>query len=52
MNNQLIVTDKTYPYSITFNPLPYLTSQIKQIIKVRAYDNVLNNQEDKIIINR
>ena len=50
MNNQLISTDKTEPYSITFNISPYLLDQEKQVIKVRAYDNVLNRQEDKIII--
>jgi len=50
MNNQLISTDNTKPYSITFNILPYLLNQDEQIIKVRAYDNVLNRQEDEIII--
>jgi len=52
MNDQLIGTDRTSPYSITFNPSTYFVSQIKQTIKVRAYDKVLNNKEDKIIINK
>jgi len=50
MNNQLISTDNTQPYSITFNISPYLLSQEEQVIKVKAYDNVLNRQEDEIII--
>jgi len=49
-NNQLISTDTTQPYSITFNLSPYLLSQTDQTIKVRAYDKVLNRQEDEIII--
>ncbi|MFH1388055.1 MAG: PBP1A family penicillin-binding protein [Patescibacteria group bacterium] len=51
INNQLINTDNTSPYSITFNISPYLSGQKEQTIKVRAYDNVLNRQEDEIIIN-
>ena len=50
VNNQLIGTDNIKPYSITFNISPYLLNQKEQIIKVRAYDNVLNRQEDEIII--
>ncbi len=50
INNQFIGTDKIKPYSITFNIFPYLLDQEEQTIKVRAYDNVLNRQEDKIII--
>lgn len=49
-NDQLIGTDTIKPYSINFNMLPYLTNTLKQTIKVRAYDNVLNRQEDKIEI--
>jgi len=49
-NNQLISTDRTTPYSVTFNPLPYLSSEANQTIKVRAYDKVLNRQEDEITI--
>jgi len=47
LNDQLIGTDRTLPYSVTFNPIPYLTGD-EQIIKVRAYDMVLNRQEDEI----
>jgi len=50
INNQLIGSDITKPYSVTFNILPYLTDSAKQTIKVRAYDRVLNRQEDEIII--
>jgi 1A family penicillin-binding protein len=49
-NNQLVSTDTTYPYSITFNLSPYLTTSTEQIIKVRAYDQALNRQEDEVII--
>jgi len=49
-NNQLIGTDTTQPYSVTFNLLPYLTDSTQQNIKVRAYDDVLNRQEDEITI--
>ncbi len=49
-NNQLIGTDTTQPYSVTFNPLPYLIDSTRQTIKVRAYDDVLNRQEDEITI--
>ena len=52
VNNQLIGTDNIKPYSITFNISPYLLNQKEQIIKVRAYDNVLNRQEDEIIIKK
>jgi 1A family penicillin-binding protein len=48
LNEHLIGSDATPPYSITINPNPYLISNNKQIIKVRAYDKVLNRQEDKI----
>jgi len=51
LNNQLIGTDKTSPYSITFNPISYLLPQAKQIIKARIYDTTLNHQEDEIIVN-
>ena len=50
MNNIIINTDKTKPYSITFDISPYLLNQKEQVIKVRVYDNVLNRQEDEIII--
>ena len=51
LNDKLIGADNTAPYSINFNLLPYLnTSTTFQIIKVRAYDQVLNRQEDKINI--
>ncbi len=49
-NNQLIGTDRTYPYSITFNLSPYLLPQTNQTIKVRAYDTVLNRQEDEMVV--
>jgi len=49
-NNQLIGTDTIKPYSISFNILPYLTDSSTQTIKVRAYDTVLNRQEDRIEI--
>ncbi|MFH1966295.1 MAG: PBP1A family penicillin-binding protein [Patescibacteria group bacterium] len=49
-NDQLIGTDKTQPYSVTFNLSTYLLSQTNQTIKVRAYDIVLNRQEDQITI--
>jgi len=52
INNQLINTDNTSPYLITFNILPYLLEQEEQVIKVRAYDNVLNRQEDEILIKK
>ena len=51
INNQLIGTDSISPYLITLDISPYLLNQEKQIIKVRAYDNVLNRQEDEVIIN-
>ena len=50
-NNLLVGTDTTYPYSITFNLSSYLKPLNKQTIKVRAYDKVLNRQEDEITIN-
>jgi 1A family penicillin-binding protein len=50
-NNQLVGTDTTYPYAITFNLSPYLTTSTQPIIKVRAYDTVLNRQEDEVYIN-
>ena len=50
-NNLLIGTDTTYPYSITFNLSSYLEPSNRQTIKVRAYDKVLNRQEDEITIN-
>ena len=49
-NNQLIGTDTISPYSVNFNIFPYLTNSSTQIIKVRAYDSVLNRQEDEIEI--
>jgi len=52
LNNQLIGTDRTSPYSITFNPVSYLLPQTKQTIKARAYDNVLNHQEDEVVIRK
>jgi membrane carboxypeptidase/penicillin-binding protein PbpC len=49
-NNQFVGTDNTPPYSITFNLSPYLLPTNHQTIKVRAYDQVLNRQEDEITI--
>jgi len=49
-NNQLIGTDTTQPYLITVNISPYLIDSIQQTIKVRAYDKVLNRQEDEVFI--
>ena len=49
-NNLLVGTDTTYPYSITFNLSSYLEPTNRQTIKVRAYDKVLNRQEDEINI--
>ncbi len=49
-NEQLVGTDMTKPYSITFNLFPYLVSSTPQTIKVRAYDQVLNRQEDETFI--
>jgi len=49
-NNQLVGTDKTQPYSVTFNLSPYLLPQTNQTIKVRAYDTVLNRQEDETTV--
>ncbi len=50
-NDNLIGTDTTNPYSININVSPYLINSRGQTIKVRAYDQVLNRQEDKITIN-
>ncbi|MFH1938514.1 MAG: PBP1A family penicillin-binding protein [Patescibacteria group bacterium] len=50
-NNLLVGTDTTYTYSITFNLSSYLKPLNEQTIKVRAYDKVLNRQEDEITIN-
>ncbi len=50
LNDQLIGTDTTQPYSVTFNLLSYLTDSTQQTIKVRAYDEVLNRQEDEVSI--
>ncbi len=49
-NDQMVGTDSTAPYSVTFNLSPYLTTDDRQTIKVRAYDQVLNRQEDEIYI--
>ena len=49
-NNQLVGTDTTYPYSVTFNIYSYLIDSTYQTIKVRAYDQVLNRQEDEITV--
>jgi 1A family penicillin-binding protein len=49
-NNQLVGTDRISPYSITFNLSSYLLPTHQQTIKVRAYDQVLNRQEDEIFI--
>ncbi len=49
-NNLLIGSDSQGPYSITFNLSPYLNNSDKQVIKVRAYDQVLNRQEDEVRI--
>ena len=49
-NDQLIGSDTTYPYAIITNISPYLNSSNEQNIKVRAYDEVLNRQEDEITI--
>lgn len=48
INDQFISTDSVVPYSVTFNPLPYLNDSGRQTVKVRAYDKVLNRQEDEI----
>jgi len=50
LNDQLIGSDATKPYFITVNIGPYLETSNNQTIKVRAYDEVLNRQEDEIII--
>ncbi|MBU1137137.1 penicillin-binding protein [Patescibacteria group bacterium] len=50
LNDQLIGSDTTYPYSITINIGSYLNLSSEQIIKVRAYDEVSNRQEDKITV--
>ncbi|MFH0906994.1 MAG: Ig-like domain-containing protein [bacterium] len=49
-NNQLIGTDTTIPYSITFNMSSYNIESSNQTIKVRAYDKSLNKKEDEINI--
>jgi len=49
-NDQLVGTDTIKPYSLTFNLSPYLTTSTQQTIKVRAYDQALNREEDEIII--
>ncbi len=49
-NNKFVGSDNSFPYSTTFNLGPYLLPQNKQTIKVRAYDEVLNRDEDEIII--
>ncbi len=50
-NNRLVGSDTNYPYSVSFNLFSYLnTDSSEQIIKVRAYDKVLNRQEDEITI--
>jgi|TARA_Y100000031_G_C8253029_1_gene401458 1A family penicillin-binding protein len=49
-NNQLVGTDNKAPYSVTFNLSPYLDISFQQAIKVRAYDTVLNRQEDEVLI--
>jgi len=51
LNNQLVGTDTTQPYSVTFNLSYYPNTSAQQTIKVRAYDEVLNRQEDEIFIN-
>ncbi len=50
LNNRLVGTDTTYPYGVTFNLTPYLIDSAEQTIKVRAYDEVLNRQEDEIVV--
>ena len=54
INDRLVGTDATKPYSVTVNLNSYLkkpyTSNTKQYIKVRAYDTVLNRQEDSLYI--
>jgi 1A family penicillin-binding protein len=49
-NDNLVGTDTTQPYSITISASPYLIDSDRQTIKVRAYDQVLNRQEDEITI--
>lgn len=49
-NNQFIGTDSVKPYSLAFNPLPYIINPGEQTIKARAYDKVLNRQENGIEI--
>ncbi len=50
LNDKLINTDSTSPYSITFSLGDYIETPNEQTIKVRAYDQVLNRAEDKVII--
>ncbi|MFH1461180.1 MAG: PBP1A family penicillin-binding protein [Patescibacteria group bacterium] len=49
-NNQLVGTDQTPPYTVTFSLSSYLLPQEKQTIKVRAYDTAVNRQEDEIMV--
>jgi len=50
LNDQLVGSDKTEPYSITFSISPYITISTKQYIKARAYDTALNLKETQIRI--
>lgn len=50
LNDQLVGSDTKKPYSVTFSISPYLNMTNKQTIRVRAYDEVLNRQEDEITI--
>ncbi|OGZ33371.1 MAG: hypothetical protein A3I88_01080 [Candidatus Portnoybacteria bacterium RIFCSPLOWO2_12_FULL_39_9] len=50
INDRLVGADTIQPYSITFNLTPYLTASAQQTIKVRAYDEALNREEDEITI--
>ena len=54
-NEKLIGTDSKKPFYITFNPSSYINNNSTStpqkndfIIKVKAYDEVLNREEDKI----
>ncbi len=49
-NDQLIGSDTNSPYSVNFNISHYSYDSGRQYIKVRAYDQSLNREEDEIYI--
>ncbi len=49
-NDQLVGSDTNSPYSVNFNISHYSYDSGRQYIKVRAYDQSLNRQEDEIYI--